>query len=540
MREDREEVTMGSYRRCTKVGLQLKSVLVLTFVIICVTAAGGWFYFDATRNWLRHSDLRQAARMSQALGLAAEEDLRTNKSIPLQRLASDFIRNDDVYYVAVLDRNGDVLASASRDGDSRWPGLVNQPVSVSSVEQRDDVVLLANPVIGRSSDGGKNCVLGGIRLVLGSCTTRASLAKVQQRMGIIAAAIILCATPLGYVLIWRIIIQPFRKLLSTTRRLAGGDWTARTHITRNDEIGELARSFDTMTDELIASRDELMVANELLEKKVQARTAELQKSNRRLRDEMGEKEDFLRAVSHDLNAPLRNIAGMATIILMKWRDQLPEEVISRLQRIQTNVDAGSGLINELLQLSYIRTRPQKRQVVDMSELLADIVGSFGGDAESRGIEISLKEGMPKLYVEKNRIRQVFQNLIDNALKYMNRKKGGRIEIGYENPDGYHRFYVADNGPGIPQDQHQKVFYVFRRGDSPSVAEVDGKGVGLAVVRSIVANYEGRTWVQSEPGHGATFFVELDSMCTEPPVEYGEAGASGTENESVTPGGREES
>ncbi len=525
-------MTMGSYKKCTKVGLQLKSVLVLTFVIVCVTAAGGWFYFDATRSWLRHSDLRQAARMSQALSLAAEEDLRTNKSIPLQRLASDFVRNDDVYYVAVLDKDGNVLASASRDDNSRWPGLVNLPVSVSSVEQRDDMVLLASPVIGRTHDGGNNCVLGGVRLVLRSCTTRASLANVQRRMGIIAAAIILCATPLAYVLIWRILIQPFRKLLATTRRLAGGDWSARTHITRNDEIGELARSFDSMTDELAASRDNLMVANELLEKKVHDRTAELQMSNRRLRDEMGEKEDFLRAVSHDLNAPLRNIAGMATIILMKWRDQLPEEVVSRLQRVQANVDVCSGLISELLQLSHIRTRPEKREVVDMGELLAEVVGTFECEAGSRGIELFLKDGMPKLYVEKNRIRQVFQNLVENAIKYMKRRKDGRVEIGYENPDGYHRFYVADNGPGIPQDQHQKIFYVFRRGDSPDVAEVEGKGVGLAVVRSIVSNYDGRTWVQSEPGHGATFFVELDSRCTQPPAECGESGTPGTDSETV--------
>jgi len=505
-------------RRCTRVGLQLKSVLALTFVVICVTVAGGWFYFDATRSWLRHSDLRQAGRMSQALSIAAEEDISENKPIALQRLASDFIKNDDVHYVAVLDRNGDVLASASSDNYSRWPGLVNLPVSVSSIEQNDDVVLLAHPVVDRTDDGRKGNVIGGIRLVMDTCTTRISLAQVQQRMGVIAAAIILCATPLGYMLIWRVIIQPFRKLLSTTRRFAGGDFTARTHLRRNDEIGELARSFDYMADEVAGARDELVVANELLENKVRNRTAQLRVTNRRLRDEIGEKEDFLRAISHDLNAPLRNIAGMATIILMKWRDQLPEEVISRLQRIQVNVDSGSELITELLQLSHIKTRPQKREVVDMGELLAEIVRTFEFDAQSRGIEIIVQEDMPELYIEKNRFRQVFQNIIDNAVKYMDRKRDGHIEIGYSSLDGAHRFYVADNGLGISPDQQQKIFYVFRRADNPKIVEIEGKGVGLAVVKSIVSNYDGRTWVQSEPGQGATFFVELDARCTEPPTE----------------------
>jgi signal transduction histidine kinase len=240
----------------------------------------------------------------------------------------------------------------------------------------------------------------------------------------------------------------------------------------------------------------------------------LQVTNHRLRQEMAEKEDFLRAVTHDLGAPLRNIGGMAALAMMKYGTQLPEEVRLRLERIQANVEVESSLINELLELSRINSRPQPRQVVDVSSLLDDVQRMFEFELRQKGIELVMQERLPHLYVEKPRIRQVFQNLIDNAIKYMDKPEGGRIEIGYEMVDGMHRFSVADNGPGVPEAERQKIFYVFRRAQTTTSVKVPGKGVGLALVKAIAANYDGRTYVQPRPGGGAIFFVELAQACTD--------------------------
>ncbi|MCK4601596.1 MAG: HAMP domain-containing histidine kinase, partial [Phycisphaerae bacterium] len=226
----------------------------------------------------------------------------------------------------------------------------------------------------------------------------------------------------------------------------------------------------------------------------------------------------LRAVSHDLNAPLRNIAGLATIMMMKWPEELPEEAIARLGRIQANVDCGISLISELLELSHIKTRPQKRQVVDMTELISEVIGAFEFEARTRSITLEVEGHMPSLYIERVRFRQVFQNLIDNAVKYMHRKKGGKVEIGYKALDGAHQFHVADNGPGIPHDQQQKIFYVFRRATSAAAAKIEGKGIGLALVKGVVSNYGGRAWVHSELDEGSTFYIELDAQCTAPPAD----------------------
>src|SRR4029434_9120644 len=117
---------------------------------------------------------------------------------------------------------------------------------------------------------------------------------------------------------------------------------------------------------------ELSDQNHDLEEKVQQRTAQLETANKRLSSEIAEKEDFLRAVSHDLNAPLRNISGMASMLLMKNREKFDEDVIHRLERIQKNVQVETGLIGELLELSRIKTRRQKMEDVDLAALIREI------------------------------------------------------------------------------------------------------------------------------------------------------------------------
>lgn len=511
----------GRTTRHLRIGLQLKSAVVLTLIVLGVTAAGGWFYFDTARKSLRSSDQRHAARLAKVLGMAGQYDLRrAGRDSLLRDLVDDLLRMDNVRYVALVDAQGLVVASACGDADQeQWASLVNLPVAVSTTRQlTEDTLILTRPIITRNVSWYKERLVGAVRIVFDTRGTTAKLKSVQRRMAAVAGVIVLCGIPVGYLGVWRLMLRPLRRLVAVTGRLARGDFRARSKIRRNDEIGSLAQAFDSMTGKLARMRDELLEANEQLERKVAERTEELQVANLRLRSEMSEKEEFLRAVSHDLNAPLRNVAGMATMVMIKWRDELPEEVIARLQRIQANVDEETALIGELLELSRIRTRPQKRQVVEMGELLGGLAETFDYELKSRGIELEIADGMPRLYVEKNRIRKVFQNLIDNAIKYMHRPEGGWIRIDYRRCKRMHEFSVSDNGPGIPEDQHEKVFCIFRRAENAAAADVQGKGVGLAAVRTAVSNYDGRAWVQSEPDRGATFFVALGIDNTQPPED----------------------
>ncbi len=501
-----------------RVGIQLKSVLILAFVVISIVVAGGWFYFITVRDALQATDRRHALRLADTLAMAAARELENGAGEALHHLAADAIRADTVRYAAVVDAEGNTLAAASSAGQTgRWKELTDLPVPLRAAEQVGPHLLrVARPVVSRETDGA-DALIGSVRLVVDNHRSAESLVAVQQRMGIIGAGVVLCAMPLGYLLVWRAMVQPIRRLVRSARRLEGGDFTIRMGVNRQDEIGELSAALDHMVEQIAAAQQELRIANEMLESKVARRTDELQRANRRLREEMAEKEDFLRAVSHDLNAPLRNVAGMADLIVARHGDDLPRDVLERVERIRANIDAETELIGELLELSHIRTRPQTRTLVNINELIGEVLDSLEFELRARGIDVAVDEAMPVVYVEKARLRQVFLNLIDNAVKYMHRDEGGRIEVGYRFADGMHDFSVSDNGPGVDGDDQEKIFYVFRRGRA--AAEVEGKGIGLALVRTVAANYEGRAWVETAPEGGAAVHVALAAHCTEPPPNH---------------------
>ena len=499
--------------RKRRIGLQAKAAIILTLVVSAATGGGGWLYLRATHEMLDSNDRLQAERLASGLAAGAAPALKTADREALHKLATDLLRHSNVHFIRLLDADGKPITTAERvrPGLKQYQ-LASLPTSMSyGLDRGGDFLELGRPILAAGKAGQRDKVVGAMRLVMDTRQTAASLARVRREIILIAAAIILCSIPVGHVLVCRIMIVPIRRLLSATRRLADGDFSVRADTKRTDEIGELACAFDTMVERLQASRKQLRDTNESLERKIAERTAELEQTNRRLCDEMSEKEDFLRAVSHDLNAPLRNIAGMATMISMKHRDQLPEEALARLQRIQANVDVETDLLNELLEISRIKSRPQKRELVDFHEMLSDLGGAFEYELKQRGVSYHVVGPMPQLFVEKIRMRGVFQNLVDNAIKYMTDRRDAKIEIAYRLQDGQHCFYVADNGPGISETDQQKIFCVFRRASTS--AGTQGKGVGLAWSKTVVSNYDGNLTVKSTPGEGSVFVVTLSERLT---------------------------
>jgi len=194
---------------------------------------------------------------------------------------------------------------------------------------------------------------------------------------------------------------------------------------------------------------------------------------------------------------------MATMLLMKNREKFDEDVIHRLERIQKNVQVETDLIAELLELSRIKTRRQKMEPVDVGAMVHELAGMFENDLRTKNIALVVDQLLPVLECERARIRQVFQNLIDNAIKYMGEGANRRIHVGCKVGKAEAEFYVSDTGIGIDPEDIDKVFFVFRRGKNCG-ANTTGKGVGLASVKSIIETYNGRIWVESQLGTGTTF------------------------------------
>ncbi|MBB6442640.1 sensor histidine kinase [Phycisphaera mikurensis] len=287
---------------------------------------------------------------------------------------------------------------------------------------------------------------------------------------------------------------------------------------RHGEIEALCRVVDAMGADIADARQRIVNANEELSQQVKARTAELSQANRQLELEAEDKNHFLRAVSHDLNAPLRNIDGLSRLLMSKHAAELSEGAASRLERICINVKQQHELISDLLELSKLRTKAHRPTILRLGELVDEVAKGLGFDLETARIGFEMRGEWPVIHAERNRMRQVFQNLIDNAIKYMMDSTERRITVGvvrehdfeadvFKGVDSY-RFTVADTGRGIAAEDLHTVYRVFARAIHSGTHAVPGRGVGLASVEAIVRGYGGRVGVESTLGSGSRFWFTL--------------------------------
>ncbi len=525
------------YRRFSnRFGLQGK--LVICFMLLLSVALGGssYMYLSESRKQLGDMMGEQGRQISSALALASKPAMTTRNRAELERIGQDLLKSRNILFVAFTDVENQPVAMASRDpeftldpldgvGRANTQSLMQvRPMRSPTLGEYIEVVAPilhvspsstrsarpehAGPLPLTSQPGTK--LLGFVTVGVSQTREQAELLRINLIVTGVGVAIAVLSLPLAYVLVHRIFF-PIRQLVGATNRIAAGDLEASVAIDRPDVIGTLARSINEMvikvrrsTEALEAANVQLADANCDLEQKVKQRTAQLETANNRLSSEIAEKEDFLRAVSHDLNAPLRNISGMASMLLMKNREKFDEDVIHRLERIQKNVEVETDLIAELLELSRIKTRRQRMEPVDIGAMVHELGGMFENDLKTRDIALVIDSSLPVLSCERARMRQVFQNLIDNAIKYMGDGASRRIHVGCMVGKAEAEFYVSDTGMGIDPEDIDKVFFVFRRGKHGAAQNIAGKGVGLASVKSIVETYNGQIRVESQLGVGTTF------------------------------------
>jgi PAS domain S-box-containing protein len=224
---------------------------------------------------------------------------------------------------------------------------------------------------------------------------------------------------------------------------------------------------------------------------------ELEAKNREL-------EAFVYTVSHDLKAPLVSLNGFSSVLQKQCYNQLGEEGKHYLERIQANVAHMDALIRNLLELSRIGLVVGPIEEIDVGVLLREIRDELAVRLEEATAEVVVQEPLPTVRADRGRIRQVFANLIDNAVKFRSTERALRIEVGCRQEGDFYRFHVANNGIGIAPQYHEQIFAPFRK----LHPEIEGMGMGLALVKKIVEHHGGRIWVESEAGKGSTFYFTI--------------------------------
>jgi len=245
---------------------------------------------------------------------------------------------------------------------------------------------------------------------------------------------------------------------------------------------------------------------EKLNKDLESAVWELRRANKEL-------QEFAYITAHDLKTPLRGIGTLANWISTDYADKFDEEGKKQVRLLVGKAKQMSALIDDILQYSRLGHTNPKTRPVDLNTVLSEVIA---GIDPPENIRITIENELPVLTCEKTQIIQVFQNLLSNAVKYMD-KPEGQIKVGCLEQDGFWKFSVADNGPGIDEKYFKKIFKIFQT-LSPN-DRVDSTGIGLSIVKKIVELNSGIVWVESQSGQGCTFFftVPKSGICQEVPA-----------------------
>lgn len=267
-----------------------------------------------------------------------------------------------------------------------------------------------------------------------------------------------------------------------------------------EEQEEQANRFRALSELLSQQADQLKLSEVELASRLRRQhelTQQLQRHALSLERANRELDQFAYVASHDLKAPLRGIASLAAFIEEDAGPQLDAESRDNLGLLQARVKRMETLIEGML--TYARAgRRTELEDVDTRELCLEIVDMLNLDDS---VVVEVAQELPTLCTERSQLQQVLMNLVGNAVKH-GLPANCRVEISAKAEGDGWRFSVADNGPGIEQRFHERIFGFFERLQSRD--EVEGSGIGLAVVKKIVDERGGRVWVESEPGSGATF------------------------------------
>jgi signal transduction histidine kinase len=218
-----------------------------------------------------------------------------------------------------------------------------------------------------------------------------------------------------------------------------------------------------------------------------------------------ELESFTYSVSHDLRAPLRSIDGYSQILKEEYGDKVDKEGNRLIGVVINNARRMGHLIDDLLDFSRVGRKELLRSTIDMNEFVKPILDELLEHEKERKIAVDLR-AMGRANVDIGLFRQVWVNLISNAIKYSRNKESAVVEIGLSKINGDDTYYIKDNGAGFDMQYSNKLFRVFQR--LHKVTEFEGTGVGLALVKRIVERHKGRIWAESEVDKGSTFYFHI--------------------------------
>ncbi|MBI3448046.1 MAG: response regulator [Acidobacteria bacterium] len=513
-------------------GLALRFTL-LTSLLVLMTAGALSLFALWDYQVSQTAAIRQRGiTLARNLAYNSELGVLTKNRRLLGELVAGIFQESDIVEVSVTDLSGESLLDNRREGYSpsgQIPLRDSESVAVGAgiaritglarqAGERAEVLSVSYPVFTRrgtrtneeigflleeeESSSNKLETIGEVKIGFSLEPTRLELAKLRSIFGMLTLAVIAFGL-LATALLVRIVVRPIRSLVAATQRIAHGSLDEVVEERSGDEIGDLARSFNRMTFELRKSRKELETYSADLEKQVRLRTRELEEAQSQLvqAEKMSAVGLLVSGVAHELNNPLAGVVGYSQLLL---KEDAGEKVRRGLEKINREAERCKKIVQNLQ--TFARKRTPQKEYIGVNGIVESSLElrSYQLRVDNIGVETDLDPGLPKTMGDFHQLQQVFINILVNAHQAMMERGGGKLKITSREVDGFVRFEIRDDGPGISEENLSRIFDPFF-----TTKEVgQGTGLGLSICYGIIEEHHGRISARNHPEGGALFTVEL--------------------------------
>ncbi|HVP57071.1 MAG TPA: ATP-binding protein [bacterium] len=542
-------------------GIQGKFLLLTTAVIVAAVMGFSWFFIHHERAVVTEALLKRAQSLATNLAYNSQYGVLAKDSVGLSKLAAGIAREEDIVYAMVIDKDGTVLGHSLRSAIGKRTHIPPEMIGVVNDREcsrchklgEDDLLHVMVPVQTVKHDISREDLLlpddesldtsdaksakGNVRVErIGKAVVGVSLLNMERIMASAKAAVAMialgigCAAVIAVFLMTKAFVIPIQRLVQATERIASGDLDHTVEVHGNDELAELARSFNRMVTDLRGYHEEVENYSRTLEDKVQERTSDLEETNKTLRDtqaqliqasKMAAMGQFGAGVAHELNQPLAGISGYTDLLLLKLDPDSAEYRYAK--KIEDQCTRMTKIVGNLR--TFARQSKFEYAETDINQPIDDALMLLGEQLRSHNIKLrrELTTGLPKVHGDANQLEQVFLNLITNAKDAMEAKGGGTLTLISRASESanFVEVLVADTGMGMDSATMADIFNPFFT--TKDVGK--GTGLGLSISLGILEDHGGRIEVHSLKGEGTVFRIALPSANEPPCWEMVDCGSS---------------
>ena len=473
-------------RKKTIQGKFKRVILIITAATLLLTCTA---YFAYEVYSFRRSSLKHLSILGKMVALNSSAALAFDDKEAAHEILSALNAEPHIVVAGLYDSEGKIFSKYPKNiSEKQLPLVATDEHYTFSLEK---------------IQGFQPIVQEGKRL--GTLFIKSDTKAIYERLWlylIIDAVIIFLALLFAFFLSQRLqkrISGPISSLAATAEFISHNhDYSVRATKESEDEMGVLTDAFNQMLLQIERQNREILSFTQSLEQKVDERTKELQAANNEL-------ESFSYSVSHDLKSPLRHITTFTELFVQKHGGKLDADGMRLLNKVSANSKKMSQLIDDLLSFSKIGRQEVKKELLNMDEVVRSVCDDVARVDGDHTINLVIHP-LPDCFADRITMRQVWENLISNAIKYTRNKREAVVEIGAEQTEVMTIYCIKDNGAGFEMNDYDKLFTAFQR--LHSAHEFEGTGLGLAIVERIIEKHGGSIWATGKVDEGATFYFSL--------------------------------